>query len=267
MNSVFIYIWLCGFALITFFSVNVLAIEPEHESAPVICYEADEELEQNVKSSLKTALAEFTAKGGTLLRLDKGAAPYQLICSDVVFPSCSGGNNRSQTLWNVLRTYADKIALMRPHATRYGFDPYNGLSNWHRTLHVQKNDEFILWAGVSKSPKFGWDVFESWLSKAEGTPDELALMMDYYNHHYYNPDIPSGTRRIYMTFAKNAHIHLYRLNQTNESLENVVVLFFPLEDLIKDPLPEWNTYPNSAKTYAELAHILESYLDFSQLNP
>ena len=97
------------------------------------------------------------------------------------------------------------------------------------------------------------------------SPQTLAVMSDYYNSHYYNPSLPTGTRRVYITFAKNAHIHLYRLTQTNASLKNVIVLFFPLEDLINAPLPEWNTYPYSVKSYAKFAEMLIAYLDFSQL--
>ncbi len=261
-----LFVNFCIFGYIMLLNSNAMATQTKHQINTVITSdEADEDLEQNEQSSLKIALAEFLAKGGAIVRLDKDAPPYPLAPGDMIFPACSGANNRSQTLWNILRPYSDQITLMPPHATRYGFDPYNGQVNWHRTNHTQHKDEFILWAGIAKSQKFGWDVFEAWLSKKDATPEELDWMLEYYNNHYYNPDIPPGTRRIYITFAKNAHIHLYRLSQVNESLENVVVLFFPLEDLIKSPLPKWHTYPRSLKSYVELANILKSYLDFSQL--
>jgi len=47
-------------------------------------------------------------------------------------------------------------------------------------------------------------------------------------------------------------------------LENVVVLFYPIEDVIAKPPKEWETYPRSVKTYKELAAMLEKYLDLSQ---
>lgn len=83
---------------------------------------------------------------------------------------------------------------------------------------------------------------------------------------YYSCEMTPDIRKVYITFAKNGHTHLYRLNEVNRSLENVVVLLFPLEDLIYTPLPEWNTYPYSIKSYCELAAILRSYLDCAQLS-
>lgn len=233
--------------------------------SPIHLHEAEEELQNNAVSSLNASLLEFTSKGGTIFRLEGSAGAFQFVPGDMVFPSCSGGNNRSQTVWNLLRPYRDKISLMQPHATQYGFDPYNGKANWLRIKPPQQNDEFITWAGVAKSTKLGWDIFEGWLKESSATEAELAKMLNYYDQTYYRPNVPAGIRRIYITFAKNAHIHLYRLNQANASLDNVVILFFPVEDLIKHPLPEWNTHPGSIKSYIELSSLLAFYLDFSGL--
>jgi hypothetical protein len=243
---------------------NVLAMRTEPRSENLLHVdEADEDLEKNENSSLISSLLEFTAKGGTLIRLERNTEPFSFFPGDQIFPSCSGGNNRSQTLLEIFHPYAALLELHLPHATRYGFDPYNGLVNWHRTHHKQKDDEFILWCGRAKSPKLGWSTFESFLSKTEATPEELQTILDYYTTNYYDPEIPSGSRRIYITFAKNAHAHLYRLNQTNASLENAIVLFYPLEDCIAHPLPEWETYPRSVKCYTEFSKLLRQYLDFS----
>lgn len=232
---------------------------------PITVEETEAELQSNPESSIETLWKQFTAKGGVLIRMDNGVSPFQLLPGDVVFPSCSGGNNRSQTLWGLLRPYADRIILKQPHATQYGFDPYNGQPNWLRIKSANKNDEFYLWTGVEKSKKLGWDLFRDWILKAEATPEELQPMLEFYNREYYAYQVPAGTRRIYITFAKNAHVHLFRLNQTNESLANVIVLFYPLEDLIKHPLPEWNTFHGSVKSYSELAALIRRYLDLSKL--
>jgi hypothetical protein len=255
-------------AILIFTAVFLTANDHMNNSiyTPIFFHETDDELQNNEGSSLETSLLEFTAKGGTIIRLEGDAEPYQLLPGDMVFPACSGGNNRSQTLWNLLRSYSNKISLKQPHATQYGFDPYNRKANWLRIKPPQQNDEFFLWAGVAKSEKLGWDIFADWLTRSEAAPEELNIMLNFYNQEYYNPNLPEGTRRIYITFAKNAHIHLYRLNQTNTSLENVVVLFFPLEDLIKHPLPVWDTYPGSIKSYIEFAGILSPYLDFTKLH-
>lgn len=252
-------------AFFLFVSASFAASEQDPLKTPIYPHEAEGELEKLDESTLEKILAEFTSKGGTIVRLDESNKPFKLASGDYVFPACSGGNNRSQTLWSVLRPFDGKINLMQPHATRYGFDPYNGLPNWNRTHHTQKDDEFTSWAGVSKSRKFGWDIFEEWLSRSDVTVEELDLMLEYYNTHYYHPNIPADTRRVYMTFAQNTHVHLHRLCQTNESLDNVVVVFIPLEDLIAKPAAEWDTYPRSVKAYTELGNILKAYLDFSQL--
>lgn len=256
-------------AALTFFLVpNGFAMDfpISNELQPCIfANEADEDLEMNESSRLEISIAEFTAKGGILIRMDGETRPFQLQAGDVVFPACSAGSNRSQVIWGLLRKY-EGISLQSPHATRYGFDPYNGKVNWKRSSHVPyPSDEFIKWSGVHKSTKFGWDLFGDWLAKNEATQNELALLTEYYNTRYYCPSISSDTRRIYITFAKNGHAHLHRLNQTNSTLENVFVLFYPLEDLIANPLPEWETFPRSFKTYANFAYMLEKYLDFSNL--
>lgn len=253
--------------LILILCSSVALLNGDVATTPIIYpKDAEEFLQKNSDSALDQTLMEYARKGGTIIRLDGDQTPFTLLPGDVVFPSCAGANNRSQTLWAVLKTYSDSITIMKPHATRYGFDPYNNLSNWNRTIHAQPNDEFVLWADMSKSPKFGWDLFTDWIEQKEAPAEELKKMWDYYSNHYYSPDLPSGTRRVYITFAQNSHIHLYRLNQTNESLEDVVVLYYPLPDLIVKPRPEWNTYPRSVESYVGLSNLIKTYLDFSQLN-
>lgn len=227
--------------------------------------EAESDLEQNSESSLKISLANFIEKGGTLIPFEEDSEPYAFSIGDAVFPSCSGANNRSQTLWNLLLPYNDRIILMNPHATRYGFDPYNGKANWHRTGHSYSDDEFIFWAGIQKSCKFGFDLFGSWLLKSEATEEELNILWKYYSEQYFVSTIPAETKRIYITFSKNTHVHLFRLCQTNSFLKNVVVLSFPFDDLIYTPLPEWNTYRRSKQAYINLAAMISKHLDFSNL--
>jgi len=257
------------FLLVSIFLVNINTIYScetcgkKPSTAIIRADEADPDLEQNPEASLKKVMTEYLAKGGTLIRLDGYTEPFQIRLGDTIFPACSGGQNRSQTLWAILKPYSDKINLMPPHATRYGFDPYNGQINWHRKKHNKKNDEYIQWAHFPKSTKFGWELFDDLLSKTEASEEELKMLSEYYDNNYYNPSYSS--RRVYITFAQNAHIHLYRLSQTNPSLENVVVLFFPLPDLLRKPLPEWNTYPSSVKTYEEFSTLLRKYLDLAQL--
>lgn len=255
------------FLIALFFVLSGFAMDLTSNEIRSVIYanEVDSDLQADPSSLLENCLEEFLAKGGTLIRLDGDVDPFVFLKGDVVFPSCSGANNRSQTLWNLLRGYNESISVQIPHATRYGFDSFNGQVNWNRTQHNHDDDEFFKWAGVNKSPKFGSDLFNDWLSRTDASSDDLAMMTEFYNTHYYSPIVPDGARKIYITFAKNAHVHLYRLNQTNTSLENVYVLFYPVEDLIAKPLPEWQAPPRSIKAYQNLTLILEKYLNFDQL--
>ena len=158
------------FFLTVLFFTSSLTAQP---SPLIYPGDAQEELQASPYSSLENSLRLFTAKGGTLIRLDGGQAPFILLPGDAVYPSCSGGNNRSQTLWKVLCPYASKIALNAPHATQYGLDPFNGQVDWTRVRPRDNLDEFSAWSGFSKKTKFGWDTFQAWLTKTEATPKSL----------------------------------------------------------------------------------------------
>lgn len=235
-------------------------------SGNALSLDADPDLELYEYSSLQNSIIQFKSKGGTLIPLGQDLKPFRLEAGDKVYPACSGGNNRSQTLWGILRRYDKIISLQQPHATRFGFDPYNGVVNWHRTRHrVRKDDEFKRWTGFEKSKKIGWDAFENLLSETHVSLTRLEMIKKYYDRHYYNPGIPKNIRRVYITFAANAHVHMYRLSQVNDTLENVYVLYYPIEDLIAQPLPEWGVKPRSRKSYEKLAAMIVNCLDFSKL--
>lgn len=238
------------------------------DTTPVIFHhEGEDHLQKHQESSLETVLSEFLGKGGRVFRLEGDSEPFQFLPGDVVFPSCSAGFNRSQTVWALLQPYAKTIKLMPPHATRYGFDPYDDtLDGYFNNIEPSDIDEFKLWSGFDKQTKFGWDNFVHSISEDGVSQDELELMREYYNREYYCPPISSETRRVYITFAKNAHVHLYRLCQTNDTLANAIVLFFPLEDLIHKPEPAWQTIPQSEKAYREYAKKLRKFFDFSPLS-
>lgn len=237
------------FLLILFMNISL-------QASYILPSESDKEIE-----SVETCIERFLQKGGTLVRLEK-EVKFSLLPGDVVFPSCSGANNRSQTLWVLLKRFPN-IELMPPHATRIGFDPVYGRPNWNGTKHKHLDDQFILWAGYPKSEKFGWYLFEDWLGNDNASQDTLLEMTAFYDKNYYGLNL-EGKRRVYITFAKNAHIHLKRLSETNDRLDNVVVAFFPLDDLINEPLKEWNTVPRSVKSYEELTKLLEPHIVYEK---
>lgn len=260
---------------------SFLLVIPLHAFATTLSLlstEADEDLQHHASSSLESVMAEFTSKGGTLVRLNQNDPTIKalLLPNDVVYPACSFGFCRSQTLWSLLRDYdgnlsLGKIVLFPPHATRYGFDPYNGKVNWHRITHenlahVQTSDEFELWAFEAKAKRIGFDIFSHLWDEKNASVEQLEKIKAYYDENYYGPkSSPSCQRRVYFSFDKNTHAILYRLNQTNQNLEKVIVYHFPLKDLVSFPLAEWNTFPLSYKAYHEFSKILLNSLDFSQL--
>lgn len=231
----------------------------------IYAHEAEKDLELCETSNLKSALFNFESKGGTLIRMDGDTAPFQLEAGDHVFPSCSAGVNRSQTLWNVLRPFSGIIVLHKPHATRQGFDPYNGKKNWKLLKPPHDDDEFFKWAGVERSQRIGFDVFKDFMKKDTASESEFALMANYYDKHYYHPAIDPGTKRVYITFSQNAHVHLHRLAQSNPSLHNVVVLYYPLPDLIAKPIPDSGIAARSVEAFQDFADKIKKYLDFSSV--
>lgn len=74
----------------------------------------------------------------------------------------------------------------------------------------------------------------------------------------------NGCRRVYITFAQNAHVLLNRLNQTNEDLGNVAIVGIDIDDLIDKPLDQ-NVPCKSQMAYAIFAQILQELIDFSHL--
>lgn len=227
--------------------------------------EAEIDLQHNEETSWEACLAEFTKKKGTFLRVEN-QQKITLLPGDAVYPICSGGFCRSQTLWVILKEHRDKILLFPPHAARYGFDPYNGKVNWHRNDSNETiYDEFELWAKEPKRTRFGYDAFHSWTSLNEVSEEKLKQISDYYNNHYFGPESSlngqQGKRRVYVSFDKNTHVVLLRLNQANHDLDHVFVVHFPLLDLVTHPLPEWNTFSRSAASYREFATLLSNFIE------
>lgn len=256
-----------------FFSMMTSSYNRNEENSPIIinfpilATEVDEDLQLNANSTVEKVILEFTRKGGALIRADQGIVKAIILPGDVVYPACSAGACRSQALWALLKEREDKIMLFPPHATRYGFDPYNNKMNWHRSRKEHATpDEFALWAGEPKATRAGFDVFGHLWDEKNVTSEQLEQIREYYDVNYYGAQNKiKGRRHVYIGFDKNTHAIVHRLNQSNTSLENVVVYHFPLQDLISNPLDEWNTPPRSHDSYEKFSKILLEHVDFSHL--
>lgn len=236
-------------------------------------FRVDETLEKKEETKGKVCLETFQEKGGFFYHLDPNKVTekdrFVLLTGDIVYPSCSAGFNRSQTLHALLSYFLNSIILFEPHATRRGFDPYNDQANWHINKAKEKQpDEFKLWAQKEKAPRFGFDQFEYLMDEHDPSPEILNAIRKFYDEHYFGAGSITnnfeGQRRVYITFAQNVHVILHRLNQNNADLNNVVVVSIDLDDYIDKP-QEKIIASKSQAAYAIFAQILRELIDFSQL--
>lgn len=213
----------------------------------------------------KNCMDEFTQRGGKFIHLNPNYSDniFELHPKDEVYPSCTAGFCRSQTLWALLSPH-ENLTLFPPHATRYGFDPYNGAINWHKNLETELQEDEFPWHQGKKAMRFGYDHFYDLIGSYEVDSSKLKEIRDYYNRHYFSST--TSFRRVYVTFAQNAHVILYRLNQANDQLDGTVVVSIDLDDYITRPLKEWNTTPRSAVAYQEFALILKKMISFVHIS-
>lgn len=221
------------------------------------------------------ALALFIERGGnfhSIPSLDKEIEKQITIYpGDAVYPICSGGFCRSQTLWAILLPFSDKITLFAPHAARLGWDPYNGQINRYKNYDKETiHDEFNLYFGMEKAERFGFENVPDWKPiELSPSAEGLESLTEFYNRHYFGaeslPKEQRGNRRIYIAFSQNAHVTLYRLLQANSDLEGVTVVAIESEDVVSNPPSFLKTFKRSTKAYEYLHQLLLPTLDLSAL--
>lgn len=247
----------CFIFLMQFTLENVISATTIHQETLLLSECDDYLLSLGIDS--QPVLNKFSEKGGTFVRMQD--VIFTLLPGDRVYPICTGGYCRSQTLWRMLLD-CQLLDLQPPHATRVGYDPYNNQMNWHRNdPHEGLYDEYEIWAGRPKAVRFGYDIFSSWHPKESATAEEIAYIREYYDQYFYT--VASSQRHVYICFDKNTQVVMHRLAELNPSLDNVVVLHFPLKDLVSSPLPEWNTFLRSQEAYEKFSLILKPTLDLS----
>lgn len=231
-------------------------------------FPVEECLESNSLFTGERCLELFKSKGGLFHHVNPFSEhetermPFCLQVNDEIRPSCSGGWCRSQTLYAKLLKYSpSKIILLHPHATRYGCDPYNDEVNWNEEL---SQDAFKDWAGMEKALRFGFEKLHEWRSiETNPTKENLEVVKEYYDKNYFG-DKQTQNRRVFITFAANAHVILKRLNETNECLNNVVVVHIDLDDSMTTPYDD-HISALSVEAFAAFSLLLESVIDVSNL--
>lgn len=257
-------------AMVSFSAIQAMGEYPMTPEPP---------LESCPETTMEHLLNEFGRKGGTF----HAVRPWDLKNSetksivfypnDSVYPICTAGFCRSQTLWALLKPYEEKIVLFPPHATRFGLDPYNGEVNWHRNKHPEDQypDEFNLVFSFPKATRFGYAEFGQYLplKSEEISGSVLQEIGQFYSTYFFGPEShwqgKQGSRRVYLAFAQNAHAILHRLNQSNTDLSQVWLYFIDTPDYITSPKPEWNLVPRTQETYERFVDLLTPILDFSHL--
>jgi len=229
----------------------------------------DDSLEKDDKTKLEICMHEFFKRGGKLECFDSQTEKKQIMLTRgvVVYPVCSGGWCRSQSLWAYLSKFSNVITLMPPHAARYGWDPYNGKIN--REANREKEayyDEYAQHFHHEKQMRVGFEKDDEW-KKIEANPTEenLRKITQYYNDTYYGIDSKDTKQRIFITFEKNAHVVMHRLCQANESLKNVTVISISWPDTMTSPPKELNTFPRSQLTYQIFTQQLQNLFDVKEL--
>ncbi len=239
-------------------------------------FKIDEDLEKDRATTAKKCLEIFFNKGGILQSISNLSLVTQpsvrLRIGDAVYPICSGGWCRSQTLWAILQPFSDQIILFPPHAARLGWDPYNGKINRYRNYAQEiVSDEFASYFGIEKALRFGFEHNSSWkLIEESPTDGSIKKISDFYDQNYFGPNSSwqgkKGRNRIYIAFSNNAHVVLQRLNESNKNLTGVVVIAINSEDLITYPPDFLNTISRSTKSYEYFSKLLTKLFDFSELS-
>lgn len=239
-------------------------------------FDKESALEFDPETRAKKCLDEFFQKGGNLefipSLMEEVQSKFKLSPGDAVFPVCSGGWCRSQTLWAILSRYSDQIILFPPHAARMGWDPYNGQINRYRNYDNEVlSDEFTHFFNFEKAQRFGFENTPEWeLIEKSPTSEGLKKISQFYDQYYFGPEShwqgKQGKRRIFITFSHNTHVALLRLNQNNESLEDVTILSIQSDDIISLPPEGLNTSSRSQKAYEYFTIILRKVFDFSELD-
>lgn len=237
----------------------------------------DKDLEAKPETTGKKVLEAFLAKNGTFHIIKPFDEEYEgekikILPGDAVYAACTGGFCRSQTLWAMLLTHKQSIILFPPHATRLGFDPYNGGVNWHKNDAKEEwPDSYNDYFKHPKAVRFGYSEFAKYkhLHEGEVSKDILKEIEDFYLQNYFGSDSAwegqKGKRRVYVAFAANAHVIMNRLNQSNADLSNVVVYYIESPDYISSPPADWGLKSRSFEAYEKYAGILEEILDVSSL--
>lgn len=238
------------------------------DTAMRLSFKLDDDLQKDPSSCVSSCLSAFMGRKGTIVGFSdedmKQEKQFEILPGDAVYPICSGGVCRSQTLWAKLHSYQDKIVLFPPHAARHGWDPYNGRVNRSRNIGQEDiPDDFFKYFKLERATRFGFEFSAEWAQMAvTGRLDEIS---EYYSVQCFGPNSSflgrRGKRRVYIAFSNNIHVAMHRLIQANESLSEVVLVAIDWEDMVTHPPAHLNIASRSSAAYSHFDRRLSNVLD------
>lgn len=221
-------------------------------------FKVDPTLASKENATPEEVLQNFLNKGGTFCQTPD---PFIFNKGDLVFPVCSVGKFRSQSLLQLLKEFDGSITLFAPHAARYGWDPYDGKLHF-REYPAPKVNVFFQFFGTDRVERFGFENSDQWFQILENpSRANVEMLTCFYNENYYG--LKTESRRVYIAFSANAHVVMHRLSLANESLENVVLLSCEAEDFINHPLKEWNCEPRTFEAFEKFYEFLKGEFNVS----
>jgi len=201
-------------------------------------------------------LRKFSTMGGKFFFVppDRELNPFQfgIYESDLCYPVCTDGLNRSQILYLLLQGIKRSLGIpegkeniVPPHGALFGFDSISDDENQKFAMEEDRSwfhQCFFQGFNTNTTPRFG-ETFGKSLefknSRREWKRGEKnrQTMKEYFDLYYYHPKKPknSSNRFIYFCFQQSMPVVLRRLMEINEKYEDIVLIGIPLgEDMIVD---------------------------------
>jgi hypothetical protein len=250
--------------------------------------------EERLEMNLVKLANKFTARRGRVVFMPQNptqlSQPFELKPrTDLVFPVCHAGQNRSQALHAMLKMMG--IRLAPPHGAISGLDPYKQLEplneqNYYRYLcsvtSMEGQDKILsdalkLASGQGRQRRAGNRRGKGCVALNPLIRDDAdfaqvaqtrARMRRWFTTKYWNKARWLGqnngiNRLVFITFMGAAPIALTRLLESNRDCSQIVVVAIP----INDPVNQTNIrnltgaalIPAYAKTYKKMMAQYQKY--------
>jgi len=251
------------------------------------------------KATFVMVIDEFVSRGGIWIPLvDPLPFRFGLRSTDVIYPICTQGVNRSQALHATIQLQFGQRRhssphLVAPHGAGGGNDPFlhSAVNSEESSFKYIKdvsnfgdhsdplNSSFVSVFGRPKEERFGEE-----LGRKEGYIDNINSFDDFDNCHwarthmrrifdeqyFSRPSTSSSSspaeqngligdpissqkrRRVFITFARAAHITMFRLIENNISLSDCVVLGLNYNDKVLDSKDYQSAYTQMKNDFSSI---------------